>query len=148
RRIVADAKLPDEVEWIKSLAPDIIEVRATSTGDRLKIEINGLEIARVYCRTRRRVEFGVESRRTLTDRNRCEFALFVKAVAGSRRAGASDRQHPFYRIAAESWLEAILRRDISLLDPNLLPEYLYSQVPAIRRSGERFIDLLAARSDG
>lgn len=142
------AELRDEIEWIEALAPDAIETRMTPIRDRMKIEINGLEIARAHCGRRPRIEFGIESRRTLSERNREELAELVKAVAFHRRAGASDRQHPFYRIAAESWLESILRRDITLLDPNLLPGSLYSQVPAIKQSGERFIDLLAARSDG
>jgi hypothetical protein len=47
-------------------------------------------------------------------------------------------------LAAEAWLESILRRNIKLLDANLILSPIYNQF----RSSNDKIDLLAIRKDG
>ncbi|HYP52951.1 MAG TPA: hypothetical protein VEQ42_05390, partial [Pyrinomonadaceae bacterium] len=52
----------------------------------------------------------------------------------------------FYRAAPEAWLESLLRRDITRLDPGLRLSPLHAQ---FRTSGAgRPVDLLALRRDG
>jgi len=51
--------------------------------------------------------------------------------------------HAFYRLAPESWLEAALRKNVRLLDANLILSPLYHQFRAERDK----IDLLALRKD-
>jgi hypothetical protein len=67
-----------------------------------------------------------------------------------RSALASDRRHALYRTAGEAWLESLLRRDISKLDPGLIIAPLHAQFRTARggRLGVRPIDLLALRCDG
>jgi hypothetical protein len=67
-----------------------------------------------------------------------------------RSAQASDYRHAFYRNASEAWLEALLRRDISQLDPGLIVAPLHAQFRTAPggRLGVRPIDLLALRRDG
>jgi hypothetical protein len=63
---------------------------------------------------------------------------------------ALDHRHALYRNAAEAWLESILRRDITQLDPGLIIAPLYAQFRLARggRLGVRPIDMLALRQDG
>jgi hypothetical protein len=148
-RVEPGPAIRESLDWIRSLEPEMIEVCESSVRrDELRVEVNGLLLARVFCSRRPRIEFGIDSCRILTERNRVEFVDLVREVVRYRRQDCPDRQHPLYRLSGEAWLESILRRDIRALDPDLLPGFLYSQVPAIRQSGDRYIDLLGARSDG
>jgi hypothetical protein len=67
-----------------------------------------------------------------------------------RSASAVDHHHAFYRSAAEAWLESLLRRDITKLDPGLIIAPLHAQFRTARggKLGIRPIDLLALRQDG
>lgn len=58
----------------------------------------------------------------------------------------SAKKHALYAAAAEAWLEAILRRDITRLDPGLRLAPLHAQFRA--SSETRAVDLLAIRRDG
>jgi hypothetical protein len=67
-----------------------------------------------------------------------------------RSASTLDHRHAFYRAAPEAWLESLLRRDISHLDPGLIIAPLHAQFRTARgaKLGIRPIDLLALRQDG
>jgi hypothetical protein len=67
-----------------------------------------------------------------------------------RRAGAAARHHALYSRAPEAWLESILRRDITRLDPGLRLAPLHAQFRAAqtKTAGSRPVDLLALRHDG
>ena len=54
----------------------------------------------------------------------------------------------FERDAPERMLEAQVRASLGRLDPTLLPEPIYSQVPAFAATAHGLIDLLAADGDG
>ena len=62
----------------------------------------------------------------------------------NRSADPPNKRHEYYRAAPEAWLESILRRDITLLDANLILSPIYNQF----RSSNDKIDLLAIRRDG
>jgi hypothetical protein len=99
-----------------------------------------------------RVWFGVEGlRRRLLDReteNEC-IALLTELIE-HRSAEATDHHHAYYRNAGEAWLESLLRRDITRLDPGLIIAPLHAQFRIARGGapGVRPIDLLALRQDG
>ena len=60
-------------------------------------------------------------------------------------------RHAFYASAPEAWLESLLRRDITRLDPGLRLAPLYAQFRTARdgkSTGARPVDLLALRRDG
>ena len=67
-----------------------------------------------------------------------------------RTAKALDHHHALYRNAAEAWLESLLRRDITRLDPGLIIAPLHAQFRTARGGvlGVRPVDLLALRQDG
>jgi hypothetical protein len=68
----------------------------------------------------------------------------------SPRRRAVGRAHALYRAAPEAWLESLLRRDITRLDPGLRLAPLHAQFRAAHGApaAARPVDLLAIRRDG
>jgi hypothetical protein len=137
---------------VVALAPEAIDVARARRGETLRF--NGLPFARV-----RRVMndeclwFGVEGttrRRLLDEESTPDFLKLVAELKEHRRADAADRRHALYRAAPEAWLEAMLRRRITRLDPGLRLAPLHAQFRASRAdgAGSRPVDLLALRQDG
>ncbi len=134
-----------------ALAPDAIDVISAQHGETLRYF--GLPFARV-----RRVMgseqlwFGVEGlrRRLLEEKTENELTNLLTDLLEHRSANASDHHHALYRNAAEAWLESLLRRDITRLDPGLIIAPLHAQFRTARGGvlGVRPVDLLALRRDG
>jgi len=75
--------------------------------------------------------------------------LLVQLIERLRqKRGGRDHTHPFYRLQPERWLQSIVERDISELDPRLDRAMLYPQVPAFAASDRAVIDLLGITRDG
>lgn len=126
-----------------------VDLAADSSGDFLSLRVRGLEIARVEGQLSPRISFGLErSRRRLEPDNAKELRAFVDKVADLRRAKSPNREHDFYRLQSERWLESLLLRDITKLDPSLTPEFVYPQVPAFAGGDRGVIDILTATRDG
>ncbi len=143
---------PGEVTTtVLSMAPDAIDVVHARHGK--TIRYHGLPFARVRqvmgCE---RVWFGVEGsrRRLLEERTEQEWFDLVHMLKEHRSATAPDHHNSLYRNAGEAWLESLLRRDITRLDPGLIIAPLYAQFRISRAGvpGVRPIDLLALRRDG
>ena len=64
------------------------------------------------------------------------------------KRGGRDRVDPFYRLQPERWLQSVVERDLSLLDPRLEPSAFYPQVPAFTASDRTVIDLLGITREG
>ena len=129
---------------IVKLAPEKIDVLFNKHGETLRFF--GLPFARV-----RRVAdaekawFGIErERRILNEATRAEFFDLLENLETYRRFDSPNKRHDFFRLASEAWLEAVLRRNIKLIDDNLILSPIYNQ---FRAAGDR-IDLLALRKDG
>jgi hypothetical protein len=139
-------------ESIVALAPDAIDVVRARRGETLRF--NGLPFARVRnVAGREQLWFGVEGaqRRTpLDDASAHGLLKLVAELLEHRRADAPERRHALYRAAPEAWLESLLRRDVSRLDPGLRLAPLHAQFRASRSGtgGARPVDLLAIRRDG
>jgi hypothetical protein len=110
-----------------------------------------------FARVRRLLEtesvwFGIESgeRRLLDSSTFDEWQNLLAELRRHRAAATDDLHHALYRAAAEAWLESILRRDITKLDPGLIIAPLHAQFRTARggRLGVRPVDLLALRQDG
>ncbi|HVF27059.1 MAG TPA: hypothetical protein VM943_02385 [Pyrinomonadaceae bacterium] len=142
-------------ERIVALAPEAIDVVRAGHGETLRF--HGLAFARV----RRMMDseslwFGADgaSRRQLLDEsNWPQLLKILEELSAHRRAGADDVHHAFYRSSPEAWLESLLRRDITRLDPGLILSPLHAQFRAAhdgsaRAGGARPIDMLALRQDG
>jgi hypothetical protein len=102
-----------------------------------------------------RVWFGVGSapRLLLDESNLPQLAKLIDELHAHRRADAADHRHALYASAPEAWLESLLRRDITRLDPGLRLAPLYAQFRTASTergagAGARPVDLLALRRDG
>src|SRR5439155_19376156 len=103
-----------------------------------------------------RVWCGIESsrRRALDDYHEQDWAKLFHDLENYRHENCRDRRHWLYRAAGEAWLESILRRDVSRLDPGLIIAPLHAQFRTSHgggfgsQGGARPIDLLALRQDG
>jgi len=133
------------------MAPDAIDVVHARHGKTLRY--HGLPFARIRqvlgCE---RSWFGLEGRRRrlLEESSENEWQQLIQMLQEHRSANAVDRYHALYRNAGEAWLESLLRRDITRLDPGLIIAPLYAQFRISRAGvpGVRPIDLLALRRDG
>lgn len=142
--------LPSELEisdWaakIVELSPDKIDVIRSKQGETLRFL--GLPFARVRVMLgHERAWFGTGKRqRQSSPENWNELVELICELEKFRDPETQNVRHEFYRTSPESWLESILRRNIKLLDANLILSPLYNQ---FRASSDK-IDLLALRKDG
>ncbi len=74
--------------------------------------------------------------------------LIAKLVA-ARRHDSPNHRHTLFHLAPESWLESLLRRDITTIDAGLRLAPLFAQLRTAHvLSHARPVDLLAVRRDG
>lgn len=153
------SRFPPHVEQVRSksarrivgIAPDAIDSVQSRHGETLRY--CGLPFARVRTLLGvERVWFGLDgtSRRLLDDQTTHDWNNLLNDLRQHRSPTAPDHRHALYRNASEAWLESLLRRDISKLDPGLIVAPLYAQfrLTSSGRLGIRPIDLLALRRDG
>ncbi|HEX5706470.1 MAG TPA: hypothetical protein VFX96_04205 [Pyrinomonadaceae bacterium] len=144
--------LSETAARIVALAPEAVDVVRARHGETLRYR--GLAFARVRrVMNEERAWFGVEGatkRRPLDDESLSDFLKLLGELREHRRAGAANKRHALYRAAPEAWLESMLRRDVSRLDPGLVVSPLHAQLRAsrARSTHARPLDLLALRRDG
>ncbi|HEX8190019.1 MAG TPA: hypothetical protein VF586_16810, partial [Pyrinomonadaceae bacterium] len=133
---------------VVALAPGEIDLVRARHGETLRF--NGLPFARVRrVAGRAQLWFGVGRRRApLEEGGEADFLNLLAALKEHRRAGAPGRRHALYRAAPEAWLEALLRRDVTRLDPGLRLAPIHAQFRAAPGAAARPVDLLALRRDG
>jgi len=143
-KAVETVQRSENAAGIIELAPEEIDVIFSKHGETLRFQ--GLPFARVRkIYDREKVWFGIErSRQILAENNQSELLELVENLRTYRRFDSPNMRHAFYGLAPEAWLEAVLRRNIKLLDANLVLSPLYHQF----RAGQDKIDLLALRKDG
>lgn len=143
-KLPVNYSISETAREIINFFPDKIDAVFGKNGETLRF--SGLPFARV--RTifgREKVWFGIEnSKRILTNDNWRDLTRLIEDLNVFRRFDSPNKQHAFYRLAPEAWLEAILRKNIKQLDANLILSPLYHQF----RAGRDQIDLLALRNDG
>ena len=148
---VPPARVVKQTQEIMNEAPSAIDVVQARHGETLRYY--GLPFARVRsvmgCE---RVWFGVEGshRRLLDQSSLSDFYNLMHDLRVYRSGDATDFRHAFYRNATEAWLESLLRKDITRLDPGLIIAPLHAQFRTARggKLGVRPIDMLALRQDG
>lgn len=125
-------------------APEQIDVVFSRQGQTLRFM--GLGFARIRATVgREKAWFGTGTqKRILSDENWQDLEALIRLLEINRSAAAPNKHHEYYRAAPEAWLESILRRNIKLLDANLILSPIYNQF----RSSNDKIDLLALRRDG
>jgi hypothetical protein len=132
------------VQKITKFAPEEIDAIFARNGETLRF--SGLPFARIRkISDTEKVWLGVEkSMQLLSENNFDEFAELLENLREFRAHNSPNKRHVFYQSAPEAWLESILRRNIKLLDANLILSPVYHQFRAERDK----IDLLALRKDG
>jgi len=148
---VNEPELSERARGIVAYAPDAIDVVASRHGQTLRY--HGLPFARVrHVMNQDRIWFGIEGsrRRPLDAFHQPDWAKLFRDLEAYRNENCRDRRHWFYRASGEAWLESIVRRDISKLDPGLIVAPLHAQFRTSHGgpTGARPIDLLALRHDG
>jgi len=148
---VAEANVSAQTAAIIAVAPEAIDVVHARHGQTLRYF--GLPFARVRSLLgTERIWFGLDvaRRRLLDDSTRRDWENLLGDLREYRSALSEDHRHAFYRSAAEAWLESLLRRDITKLDPGLIIAPLHAQFRTARggKVGIRPVDLLALRQDG
>ena len=148
---VAPAATTTQIAAIVAHAPEAIDVIHARHGETLRYF--GLPFARVRSvMGSERVWFGIEGlhRRLLDKTSMTDWHNLLQELEEHRSANALDHRHALYRNAAEAWLESLLRRDITKLDPGLIIAPVHAQFRTARggKLGVRPIDMLALRRDG
>lgn len=139
--------LSETAQRIIEFAPEAIDVAWSRGGETLRFfGLPFLRIRRIL--SKEAVWFGIEGKRKriLDEASLPDFEKLLTDLCEHRRADVRDRKNFLHRAAPESWLEAILRRDVSRLDPNLRLAPLHTQFRLSNRKGA--LDLLALRTDG
>ena len=148
---VAAAELSERAQSIVAEAPHAIDVVHARHGETLRYF--GLPFARVRSLLgKERVWFGIDRahRKLLDEATERDWKNLLDDLREHRSPSAVDHRHALYRSAPEAWLESLLRRDITVLDPGLIIAPLHAQFRTARgaKLGIRPIDLLALRQDG
>jgi len=139
-----EPQLSEIAAKIIALAPEKIDIVYSKQGETLRFM--GLPFARVRSLLgKEKAWFGThKDRRLLFEENWSELVETVHQLERYRSAASENRRHEYYRSSPEAWIESILRRNIRLLDANLILSPIYNQ---FRASNDK-IDLLAIRRDG
>src|ERR1051325_6882111 len=152
---VNEAEASPRATGIVAHAPQAIDIVASRHGQTLRY--HGLPFARVRrLMNHDRIWFGVEGSRRLAldDVHQRDWAKLLRDLETYRSETCRDQRHWLYRASGEAWLESILRRDITKLDPGLIIAPLHAQFRTSHggasgsKGGARPIDLLALRHDG
>ncbi len=143
-KLAENWELSETARKIIEISPAEIDAVFAKNGETLRF--NGLPFARIRkVFDKEKLWFGVEqTRQLLAENNFGEFTELIENLQKFRRADSPNKRHRLYLSAPEAWLEAVLRRNIKLLDANLVLSPLYHQFRAERDK----IDLLALRKDG
>ncbi|HEX8072936.1 MAG TPA: hypothetical protein VF546_23525 [Pyrinomonadaceae bacterium] len=144
----APVELSATAARLVALAPEAVDVLRARHGE--TVRFHGLAFARVRRAVgREHVWFGTGARKELlTADNWPALAKLLDELNTHRAPDAPERRHAFYRAAPEAWLEALLRRDITRLDPGLVLAPLHAQFRPPGDRDARPVDLLALRRDG
>ena len=141
------------IERIRNAVPECESVVPSST--ELAFRLHGLEFARARVASsndrferNQEIVFGNGAHETLlTEQSEPLFEDLMRRLRELRRADG-DKKHPLWRMQPERWLESKVKRNVSVLDARLDPQYVYAQVPAFAASDRGMIDLLASTRDG
>jgi len=126
-----------------------VDVVPDPSANLLSLRVLGLEIARVEGQLAPRTYFGLEGNyRRLAEDDRAEFRRFLERVLEVRRAPHGNPSEELYRLQAERWLESLLVRDLTKIDPALVPDCVYPQVPAFTGMDRGVIDILSVTREG
>ena len=125
------------------------------SGTEMAFLLHGLEFARVRLGASAesfnriaQLTFGAGANETpLTPETESDLRELVARLF-ERRGTTGDKRDPLYRMQPERWLEGVLRRDVTVIDQQLDPDHVYTQVPAFAAADRGMLDLLSVAKDG
>jgi hypothetical protein len=132
---------------IMKISPNEIDAVRVKNGETLRFR--GLPFARIRrIAGEEKTWFGTDenTRRILSDESFKDFEKLLADLAKNRCPDAPLRRNFLTKSAPEAWLETILRKDVTRLDPNLILAPLHAQLRLT--SPPNSLDLLALRTDG
>ncbi len=137
-------KESETADQLIKFSPDEIDAIFARNGETLRF--SGLPFARIRkISDLEKVWFGTEkSQQLLSENNFDEMLELIENLREFRAHNSPNKRHTLYHSAPEAWLESILRKNIKMLDANLILSPVYHQFRAERDK----IDLLALRKDG
>lgn len=115
----------------------------------LSFRVHGLEVARMEGHIAPRFYWGVEGNEQVYD-DAChgQFCAYLDLVLAKRNQKSHDMTHELYHLQPERWLESLVVRDLSKIDPVLKADPVYSQVPAFSGMGRGVVDILGISKVG
>jgi hypothetical protein len=151
RRLAADL-VDHHRELLSRLLGELlakVDVVADPAAAALSIRVLGLEVARIEGLLAPRITFGLPGNACrLEEGNHAELRQFLETALSIRCAGSPNSSSDLCRLQSERWLESMVVRDVTKLDPALLPTCIYPQVPAFSGMDRGVIDILLATRSG
>jgi hypothetical protein len=139
------------------LEPDLLaqtEIRPRTAAE-IGFALHGLEYARVRrsflpgsFTPKDEIFFGAGPSETLLDEATEDLFRDLMDRLWASRQPAAPARDALYRLQPERWLESVLRRDLSRLDPLLGAGPVYSQLPASAAASRTLLDLLTVNRQG
>lgn len=125
-----------------------LDAVADPAANALSFRVLGLEIARMEGQIAPRLLWGLEgNRRIYREDEREQFRGFIERIL-SERVASGRAEGEIYRLQSEHWLESLLLRDLSKIDPGLLAGQAYPQVPAASGAFRGVVDILGISREG
>lgn len=155
---VADGRFSEIVARVRAMMPESHAGQMEAvirSGNEVAFLLHGLEFARARTElaansfTRKdEITFGAGASETvLTDDTEPALRELLHQLVDRRRPDG-DKRDALYRLQSERWLESVLRQSLDSIDPQIVPEPVYAQVPAFSAADRAVLDLLAVRRDG
>jgi hypothetical protein len=131
---------------IVALAPRAIRLHASVASGEVWLRFRGLAIAKW---DDGRVFFGAgERREELSSSSWPALKELLADLEVRRNPLASDTRHALHRAQPERWLEAIIQEDLTRIDAQLDPRFVYAQVFANAGGQHGILDLLGVTRSG
>jgi len=135
-----------QLESIKSLAAFRITLHPSVPQRQICLRFRGLSFA---FWEDGKIFFGApDAREQLHDGNQLAFKQMLHELELRRNPLASDVVHSQFRAQPERWLEALVREDVSRIDPALDSRFAYAQVLANAGGDHGILDVLAVSRSG
>ena len=139
-------------EFLRHVFGDLlmrVDLVPDSSGARLSIRVLGIEVARLEGQIISRLNWGLEGDgRTYQEEDLGTLREFLNRVIEVRSAASTEKSDRLYCLQPERWLESLLVRDLSKLDPALSASGAYPQVPAFSGGDRGVVDILGVLRDG
>jgi hypothetical protein len=146
RQVLLDSAA-SELDPIVALAPKAIALHPDPHNSEIILRFRGLAFARWE---NQQVFFGEggDLRKRLTAASDGGLKKLLQDFEDFRHPLASNTRHPLYRAQPERWLETVVRSDVTRVDANLDPRFVYTQLFANSASERSILDILTVTKSG